>query len=65
MEETINTPIQRPIRRRKSRQQIFKENGLPFWILLGAIVVILLLIIGACTRNNEAQQTAQMLLEVL
>ena len=65
MEETMDTPIQRPIRRRKSRQQIFKETALPCWILLIAAIVILLLIIGACARNNESQQTAQAFLEVL
>ena len=39
-----------PIRRRKSKLQIFKESYLPYLILMAATIVILAMIIGALSQ---------------
>ena len=47
MEEQI-TP--RPRRRRKSKMQVFKEERLPYIILVAAAVLIVIFVIGSIVR---------------
>lgn len=51
MDEIMEQSRRIPIRRRKSKLQIFKEAYLPYLILLCATVLILVFIIGALVRG--------------
>lgn len=51
MDESVSTPVRRPVRRRKTKMQIFKEVYLPYLILFIAAIVIIIFIIGASVRN--------------
>ncbi len=63
MEQTTEFTIRKPVRRRKTPMEIFKEAYLPYLILLLAAVIIIVFIIGAIVRNNQKQaeqpETAQ------
>ena len=50
MDEMMETTRRIPIRRRKSKLQIFKESYLPYLILMAATIVILAMIIGALSQ---------------
>ena len=51
MDENITPPRPRP-RRRKTRMELFKEQYLPYLILLLAAAVIVTFIIGAVKRDR-------------
>jgi hypothetical protein len=51
MDETMETTRRIPVRRRKTKMQIFKEAYLPYLILLAATIIILIFIIGALARG--------------
>lgn len=57
MDEMTEAPARRPLRRRKTKIEIFKEAYLPYLILFAAAVVAVALILGAVARNG-AQDTA-------
>lgn len=44
--EEINVTLQRPRRRHRTKQELFKEAYLPYLILLAAAILILSFIIG-------------------
>ena len=50
MDEMMENTRRLPIRRRKSKLQIFKESYLPYLILAAATLLILVFIIGALSR---------------
>ncbi len=50
MEETL---IHRPQRRRKSKEEIFKEAYLPYLLLLCAAILIVSFIVGAIRRDQQ------------
>ena len=50
MDENMESIPHRPIRRRKTKMERFKESTLPYLILFVAAVVILIFIIGAVNR---------------
>ncbi len=56
MEEN-STTIRRPVRRRKTKMEIFKEAYLPYLILLVAVILVLIFIIGALVRNSMDAKT--------
>lgn len=58
MTESTETPIRRPVRRRKTKMEILKESYLPCLILFAAAVLILIFIIGAVNRNAELNDAA-------
>lgn len=53
MDENITAPARRrrPVRRRKTKMEIFKEAYLPYLILFVATIVIIIFIIGALVSN--------------
>ena len=51
MDEIMEQPRRLPIRRRKSKLQIFKEAYLPYLTLLTATIIIIVFIIGALQRG--------------
>ena len=55
MDETVTTPVRRrrPVRRRKTKMEIFKEAYLPYLILFVAVIVIVIFIIGALVSNAK------------
>lgn len=57
MEENVNTPVRKPVRRRKTKMEIFKEAYLPYLILMAAAVLIVIFIIGALVRNSNEKKT--------
>ncbi len=62
MEETNEFTIRKPVRRRKTGMEVFKEAYLPYLILLLAAVIIVIFIIGALVRNDQKHdvpETAQ------
>ncbi len=58
MEESTEFTIRKPVRRRKTGMEVFKEAYLPYLILMLAALLIVVFIIGALVRNNQ-QKTAQ------
>lgn len=59
MEEYTEFTIRKPVRRRKSKMEVFKEAYLPYLILLLAAIVILTFIIGALVRNAKEKKAQQ------
>jgi len=54
MENTTNTaPIKRPVRRRKTKLQIFKEAYLPTIIIVLAFIVVLWFLVGGAIHRNQ------------
>ena len=51
MDENITPRRRRPVRRRRTKMEIFKEAYLPYLILFIAAIVIIIFIIGALARN--------------
>jgi hypothetical protein len=51
--------IRRPVRRRKSKMEVFKEAYLPYLILMAAAVLIIIFIIGALIRDGKQQDTPE------
>ncbi len=62
MEESTEFTIRKPVRRRKTGMEVFKEAYLPYLILMLAAIIIVVFIIGALVRNSQAKQseTAQL-----
>ena len=58
MEENELFPQERrPRRRHRTREEIFKEQYLPYLILLVAVIVIIIFIIGALCRQDTPDPT--------
>lgn len=54
MENTTNTaPIKRPVRRRKSKLQIFKEAYLPTIIIVAAFIIVLWFLVGGAIHRSQ------------
>ena len=51
MDEIMQEPRRIPVRRRKTKLQIFKEAYLPYLILMAATITIIVFIIGALVRG--------------
>ena len=51
MDEIMEQPRRLPVRRRKSKLQIFTEDYLPYLILMAATITIIIFIIGALVRG--------------
>ncbi len=58
MDENYTAPARRPVRRRKTKMEIFKEAYLPYLILFAAAVLIVIFIIGALGRNSARKDAA-------
>lgn len=58
MENTTNTDaIKRPIRRRKTKLQIFKEAYLPTIIIVVAFILVLWFLVGGAIKRNQPDGT--------
>ncbi len=56
MEESTEFTIRKPVRRRKTGMEIFKEAYLPYLILLLAAAIIVVFIVGALVRRGQEEQ---------
>lgn len=54
----MTAPAHRPVRRRKTKMELFKEAYLPYLILFAAAVLIVIFIIGALVRNAGQKESS-------
>ncbi len=56
MEQSQEFTIRKPVRRRRTGMEVFKEAYLPYLILLLAAIIIVVFILGALARKNQTSQ---------
>ncbi len=59
MEENTEFTIRKPVRRRKTGMEVFKEAYLPYLILLLAAIIIIVFIVGALIRNGQEPESSE------